>query len=108
MIRIMRIIWFTAALALSGSAALRSEIHDVLKNADIEASLAKVNGISTVYQRPNFSISLGAQAGAGALETHDAMDEVLFIRRGSGSLQLGDHKYEIGAGDVINVKRKTA
>ncbi len=104
----MRVLWLAAALAISGTVALRSEIHDVLKSADIDASLAKVNGLSTVHQRPNFSISLGAQAGgAGALETHDAMDEVLFIRRGSGSLRLGDRKYDIGAGDVINVKRKT-
>src|SRR5579863_2141882 len=103
----MRILWFAATLAISGAAALRGEIHDVLKSADIDAGLAKVNGLSTVHQRPNFSISLGAQAGAGALETHDAMDEVLFIRRGAGSLRLGDRKYEIGAGDVINVKRKT-
>ena len=104
----MRVIWFAAALAISGTAALRSEIHDVLKNGEIEASLAKVNGISIVYERPNFSIALGAQKGAGSLETHDAVDEVLFIRRGTASLQLGDHRYEIGPGDIINVKRKTA
>src|SRR5579864_2092761 len=104
----MRIIWFAAALAISGAAALRSEIHDVLKSADIEASLAKVKGFSTIQQRPNYSISLGSQeGGAGALETHGDVDEVLFIRRGSASISLAGHKYEIGAGDVINVKRTT-
>jgi mannose-6-phosphate isomerase-like protein (cupin superfamily) len=104
----MRMMWFAAALAISGAAALRSEIHDVLKNAEIEASLAKVKGSSIIHQRPNFSISLGSQeGGAGALETHAGVDEVLFIRRGSGSLWLGERKYEIGSGDVINVKRGT-
>jgi mannose-6-phosphate isomerase-like protein (cupin superfamily) len=67
-----------------------------------------VKGSSIIHQRPNFSISLGSQeGGAGALETHAGADEVLFIRRGSGSLWLGDRKYEIGSGDVINVSRNT-
>ncbi len=104
----MRMMWFAAALAISGAAALRSEIHDVLKNAEIEASLAKVKGSSIIHQRPNFSISLGSQeGGSGALETHAGADEVLFIHRGSGSLWLGERKYEIGTGDVANVKRGT-
>jgi mannose-6-phosphate isomerase-like protein (cupin superfamily) len=104
----MRVMWFAAALAISGAAALRSEIHDVLKNAEIEASLAKVKGSSIIHQRPNFSIALGSQeGGAGAVETHAGADEVLFIRRGSGSLWLGDRKHEISSGDVINIKQGT-
>jgi mannose-6-phosphate isomerase-like protein (cupin superfamily) len=105
----MRVTWFAAALAIFGAATLRSEIHDVLKSAEIEASLAKVQGSSIVHQRPNFSISLGSQEGAtGAFETHAGADEVIFIRRGSGALRLEDRKYEISSGDVINVRRKTA
>jgi mannose-6-phosphate isomerase-like protein (cupin superfamily) len=104
----MRAMWFAAALAISTGPALRSEIHDVLKNTEIEAGLTKVKGSTTVHQRPNFSISLNSQEVAtGALETHDGADEVLFIRRGSGSLLLDDRKLEVGPGDVINVKRKT-
>jgi mannose-6-phosphate isomerase-like protein (cupin superfamily) len=104
----MRVLWFTAALAMSAGPALRSEIHDVLKNAEIEAGLTKVKGSITVHQRPNFSISLNSQErGTGALETHDGWDEVLFIRRGSGSLRLANRTYEIGSGDVINVRRTT-
>jgi mannose-6-phosphate isomerase-like protein (cupin superfamily) len=105
----MRVTWFAAALAISGAVTLRSEIHDVLKSAEIEASLAKVKGSSIIHQRPNFSISLSSQEGGpGALETHDGADEVLFIRRGSGSLWLENRKYKIGSGDVINVRRKMA
>src|SRR6516225_5207506 len=105
----MRVMWFAVALAISGAAALRSEIHDVLKNAEIEASLAKVKGSSIIHQRPNFSIALGSEeGGTGAIETHDGADEVLFIRRGSGSLWLEDRRYEISSGDIINVRRKTA
>jgi len=105
----MRVTWFAAVLAISGGVTLRSEIHDVLKSAEIEAKLAKVKGTLIIHQRPNFSISLGSQeGGAGRLETHGGADEVLFVRRGSGSLTLGDHKYEIGSGDVINLSRKTA
>jgi len=104
----MRTLWFAAALAISATPALRSEIHDVLKNAEIQDGLAKVKGSLTIHQRPNFSISLHSQeVGKGALETHDGADEVLFIRRGSGSLWLADRKYEVGPGDVINVRRKT-
>jgi mannose-6-phosphate isomerase-like protein (cupin superfamily) len=105
----MRTLWFAAALAISVAPALRSEVQDVRKNAEIEDGLAKVKGSSTLHQRPNFSISLHSQEGAtGALETHDGADEVLFIRRGSGLLWLESRKYEVGSGDVINVRRKTA
>ena len=105
----MRTLWFAAALAMSATPALRSEIHDVLKNAEIQDGLAKVKGSLTIHQRPNFSISLNSQeVGKGAPETHDGADEVLFIRRGSGSLRLENSKYEIGPGDVVNVRRKTA
>jgi mannose-6-phosphate isomerase-like protein (cupin superfamily) len=105
----MRMKWLVAVLVISRAAALRSEIHDVLKNAEIEASLAKVKGSSIIHDRPNFSISLGSQeGGSGALETNNRTDEVLFIRRGSGSLWLEDRRYDISSGDVINVRRKTA
>src|SRR5947207_2451680 len=91
----MRTLWFAAALAISVNPALRSEIHDVLKNAEIADGLAKVKGSLTVHQRPNFSISLHAQeGGTSAPETHDAADEVLFIRRGSGLLWLENRRYE--------------
>jgi mannose-6-phosphate isomerase-like protein (cupin superfamily) len=101
----MRVIWFALALTV----ALEGEIHDVLKSADIDARLAKVKGSTIIHQRPNYSILLGAQeAGAGAVETHDKEDEVLTIRRGKGSVWLGERQYEIGAGDVIHVKRQTA
>src|SRR6266478_3976625 len=104
----MRVMWFAAALAISGTTALRSEIHDVLKSAEIDASLAKVKGASIIHQRPNFSIVLGSQEGSGgAPEKNDGADEVLSIRRGSGSLWLADRKYEITSGDFINVKRGT-
>src|SRR5947207_319250 len=95
----MRVMSF-AALAISAAPALRGEIRDVLKSAEIEADLAKVKGSLTIHQRPNFSISLNSQEGAGATETHDAADEVLFIRRGSGSLRVEDRRYEVGPGDV--------
>jgi hypothetical protein len=108
-IYVMRVMWIAAALAICGAAALRSEIHDVLKSADIEASLSKVKGSSVIHQRPNFSISLGSQeGGAGALETLADEDEVLFIRNGSGSVWLDDRKYDVSSGDVVNVRRKTA
>jgi mannose-6-phosphate isomerase-like protein (cupin superfamily) len=103
----MRVMLYAAALAISGATALRSEIHDVLKSAEIEARLAKVKGFSTIHERPNFSISLASQEGPGALETHSDADEVLFIRRGSGTFWLDDHKYEISSGDVIKVSRET-
>ncbi len=105
----MRVMWFAAALAISAAPALRGEIHDVLKSREIEAGLAKVKGSLTIHERPNFSISLNSwEGGAGARETHDGADEVLFIRRGSGSLRLESRTYEVGPGDVLNVRRKTA
>src|ERR1022692_935050 len=105
----MRLMWIAAALAMSGAAVLRSEIHDVLKSAEIDAGLAKLKGSSIVHQRPNFSISLRSQeGGTGARETDNAGDALLFIRRGSGLVWLENRKYEIGPGDVIHVSQKTA
>jgi mannose-6-phosphate isomerase-like protein (cupin superfamily) len=104
----MRMMWFAVVLAICGVAGLRSEIHDVLKSAEIDARLAKVKGSSVIHERPNFSILLGSQEGDGARETHGDMDEVLHIRRGSGSIWLDDRKYDISSGDVVNVSRKTA
>ena len=105
----MRLVWLSYAMAISGAVALRSEIHDVMKNVEIEAGLAKVKGSSVIHQRPNFSISLNSQERRTAeVETHDGADEMLFIRRGSGLLWLEKQKYEIGPGDVVNIRRKTA
>ena len=105
----MRVIWFAAALAISGSTMLRSEIHDVLKSAEMDASLAKAKGILIIHQRPNFSIALGSQEGGSSTsEAHDRADEVLFIRRGSGFVWLENSKYEIGPGDIIKIGRKTS
>src|SRR5437764_3679854 len=105
----MRLVWLSYAMAISGAVALRGEIHDVMKNVEIEAGLAKVKGSSVIHQRPNFSISLNSQERRTAeVETHDGADEMLFIRRGSGLLWLEKQKYEIGPGDVVNIRRKTA
>ena len=74
----MRVTWFAAALAISAVPSavpmLRGEIHDVLKNAEIEGRLAKVKGSLTIHQRPNFSISLNSQDGVAAgLEAKGAL-----------------------------------
>ncbi len=105
----MRVMWLGVALAVSAAPAVRGEIHDVLKNAEIEARLAKVKGSLIIHERPNFSISLHSLEGAASAdENHNDADEIIFIRRGSCSLRLDGHNYQIGSGDVINVRRNKA
>jgi mannose-6-phosphate isomerase-like protein (cupin superfamily) len=99
----MRIIWM-AVVAACVSAASRAEIHDVLKSDEIDARLA-ADKPPVLHERSNFAISLGAQTGQGAPETHSSADEVLFIRNGSGEVSIGSHRYEADAGDVIHIRR---
>src|SRR5260370_1325467 len=79
----MRTLWFAAALAMSATPALRSEIHDVLKNAEIQDDLAKVKGSLTIHQRPNFSISLHSQEPGGP-ELHRELCDLQRPRRSVG------------------------
>jgi mannose-6-phosphate isomerase-like protein (cupin superfamily) len=86
------------------AAASRAEIHDVVKSEEIDAQLA-AGQPPVLYQRSNFSISLGAQTGRGAPETHAGADEVLFIRGGSGKVSIANRQYEAGSGDVLLIRR---
>lgn len=104
-----RIAWLGVAVAMFTAPILHSEIHDVLKSAEIEAGLAKVPGAITIHRSPTLSISLHSQEGAASTaENHTDTDEVIFIRRGSGSLWLDNQRHDIGAGDVINIRRGRA
>ena len=93
-----------AALMTCLSAASRAEIQDVLKSGEIDA-LQAAGRPRVLHERSNFAISLGAQTGQGAPETHDAADEMLFIRGGSGAVSIGERQYKVGAGDVVRIGR---
>jgi mannose-6-phosphate isomerase-like protein (cupin superfamily) len=95
-----------AAVAACAAIGLRAEIHDVLKSSEIDTRMAKVAGTEIVHQRPNFTIALNAPNGAGAAETHDDADEVLFIRKGKGAVTLDGTRHEVGPGDVVHIHQK--
>lgn len=96
-----------AALPLAGA-----EIRDVLKSDEIDAMLRGLSARRNdraIHERPNYSLWLKVHEGRpGPFETHDDFDDIMFVRRGSARLTLGERAQEIGAGDVALIPRKTA
>jgi len=94
----------------AAAAAGGAEIRDVMKSAAIDAQLAKLGGGEhvAVHEGPGYAILLAVHAGKpGSEEIHAGADEVLWVRRGTARLQLGDARHEIAAGDFIHVPRGT-
>ncbi|HXR16010.1 MAG TPA: hypothetical protein VN777_07325 [Terriglobales bacterium] len=91
-----------------GIPALPAELFGVFKGAELDARLAGLQKDEIIHQGSNFTISLNALSAPGALETNDDdADQVLFVRRGSGAILLAGRLHRVGAGDVINLPRKT-
>ena len=101
-------------LLLLGIAAVlvaRAEIHDVVKSADIDSMLSRLNARhndQALHERSNYALWLKVHEGKpSARETHSNADDVIFVRRGSARLTLGDRTHDIGAGDVALIPRGT-
>ena len=101
----MRLIWI-AALAVCVSAESWGEIHDVIKNEEIEARLAEKRPL-VLQQRSNYTISLGVQTGKGSAAKDADADQVLFIRNGSGEVSVGNRRHAVTSGDFVYVPRAT-
>src|SRR5262245_1174015 len=102
----MRILF--ATLLLAQSYTLRSEIQDVLKSAEIDRTLAAATDAQPVHEKPNFAVVLRvAQGQAKPPQTQNNVDEVWFVRRGKADVKLGTSRYDVGAGDMVDVPRGT-
>ncbi len=88
------------------SLSAAAEIRDVLKSAEIETQLARTTRDQALHERPNYAIWLKVHSGKpGPPESHPDADDVLWIRRGSGTVTLGERGHAVGAGDVIFIER---
>jgi mannose-6-phosphate isomerase-like protein (cupin superfamily) len=100
-------------LAISLSFSAQAEIRDVLKSAEIDAMLARASRDTAIHERPHYAIWLLVRSGeAGRPETHQNIDEILFVRRGSAVISLAStpgpvdgrlQRLEAGAGDLIKI-----
>jgi len=91
-------------------AAAPAEIRDLLSAADLDRQLATLapGSIRAVDEHPNYAIFIAAAGAAvAAPETHDAADEVLWIKRGAGGVVLDRARHSIAAGDLVHVPRRT-
>ena len=104
---------FLAFLAISVSVCAAAEIRDVLKSAEIDTLLARVSRDTAVHERPHYSIWLLVRSGkSGPLEIHKEADEILFVRRGSGTVSLApeagrSERLEAVAGDIVKIPAGT-
>lgn len=95
----------------------QAEIRGVLKNAEIEAMLARASGDAVIHERPHYAIWRLVRSAKSALtETHPNIDEILHVRRGTAVVSLGPapgpasggiQRLEAGAGDIIKVPAGT-
>ena len=79
------------AVPVWGAEIRSAEIHELLKSADIEATLAKTQGSLDVIMKPNFALVFRAVVGkGGGWQAHPDADEVWLIRKGSAKVSLGE------------------
>jgi mannose-6-phosphate isomerase-like protein (cupin superfamily) len=89
--------------------SVRADIKDVMKSADIDATLAKSKqGEQVLHGRPNFSIVAGVREGkALPSETQKDAGTIIHLRKGSGKFTVATRAYDVAAGDVLHVPRNT-
>lgn len=115
-----RLHWLGEKLPLPGlSAVLKKQVdqelkpspaavafRDVLKSAEIESKLGGAQQDLPLIERPNYDIWLrvreGSPSRAGA--NSDA-DEILHIRKGSGSVTIDGRRSELDPGDIVHIPR---
>jgi mannose-6-phosphate isomerase-like protein (cupin superfamily) len=99
--------WLLVTLLL-GSSPVRSEIHDVIKSAEVDKLFARIRVSLDVIAKTNYALVFRTGAGdpVASQKGRDA-DEFWFVRRGAAKLSLGEKEYQLGAGDVVNLPRTT-
>lgn len=108
--RLYRKMLLAGAASAVMAGALRAEIHDVLKSAEIDRMFARARRDFAVHKSRHYSVWFGIREGkARRFESHDGVDEVLMIRRGAGRIWLDRlaRQYQVGPGDFVNISRNT-
>ena len=112
------------------TAPAAGEIRDILSSAEIDAMFARTDGELVVHETPVYSVVFKVIEGDVSLPRMNRhADEIWFVRSGRARLVLGEsprnresgpsgnlegpaasgaRRYEIGAGDIVNLPRNTA
>jgi mannose-6-phosphate isomerase-like protein (cupin superfamily) len=94
-----------------GAEIRAAQIHELLKGADIDATLAKINGSLDVIVKPNFALVFRTVDGKSTgWRAHPDADEIWIIRKGTARVLLrksasGAQQYTINAGDSVSTTR---
>ena len=93
------------------------QLRDVVKSDDVDKIASAALSIE-VLAKPNIAVVFRVSSGnPGAWEKHPDADEFWFVRHGAAGISLntdkaggaeGQQRYDVAAGDVVNVARNTA
>ena len=109
---------FLLTILLLASGPAHCQLRDVTKSAEVDKIFGRAGESLEVLAKPNFAVVFRVSSGKpGAWQGHPDADEFWFVRRGAASLSLSNgessvgadqRRYEVTAGDVVNVPRTSA
>jgi mannose-6-phosphate isomerase-like protein (cupin superfamily) len=109
---------FPLTILLLISWPLCGQLRDVVKSDDVDKMFARAAPSIEVLAKPNIAVVFRVSSGnPGAWEKHPDADEFWFVRHGAAGISLntdkaggaeGHQHYDVAAGDVVNVPRRTA
>ena len=87
--------------ARTGIRPAEHQMADLLKKADIDATLAKFDSNQPIYSGPNFTMNYVIYKGhSGPWEAHAGCVDIYFLKVGTAAAQLG--------GEIVNPKEEIA
>src|SRR5690242_12807896 len=109
---------FLLTTLLLSSVPLSCQLRDVAKSIEVDRMFGRAGESLEVLAKPNFAVVFRVNSGKpGAWQGHPDADEFWFVRRGAASVSFSNgqasvgadqRRYDINAGDVVNVPRTTA
>ena len=89
---------------VSWATVVNAQTRNVWKSEDIDSQLSRLGQPLVIAKGSNYLLALDTAArGASALQTDRDGDRILWIRRGSGTLFMGEQRHELGPGDLVSI-----
>jgi mannose-6-phosphate isomerase-like protein (cupin superfamily) len=106
---------FPLPILLLVSWPVAGQLRDVVKSSEVDKMFAGASPSLEVLAKPNMAVVFRLSSGKpGAWEKHPEADEFWFARHGAADVSLmngeakSQQRYDVAAGDVVNVPRNTA
>jgi mannose-6-phosphate isomerase-like protein (cupin superfamily) len=102
------------ALAQAPKGLQKNLFTHVMKSAEVDATLAKLQDSWDAFVKTNHAVTFRVATKKGGLTNHPEADEYWFVRRGSAKLALvpsgagTKEAHQVAAGDVIYIPRDIA